>query len=214
MSTPKQKKKNKKDDTTKSRGMIVVPYVEGVSEHVARDMNNYNIATAMKPHTTLRNLLVHPKDKREPLNSTDVIYSIPCKNCDQAYIGETGRKFGKRLEEHKSEAEKLSANVRTRANRKASQSTVNKSAISDHVVDTNHVIDWEEAKIVGKESDRYKRWIKEAISIRKQGNTMNRDEGQYNLSHVFDDLLKETSSGNPVAKKLATPAVDRSSFQQ
>ncbi len=47
---------------------------------------------------------------------------------------------------------------------------------------------------------------KEAISIRKQGTPMNRDEGQYNLSHVYDDLLvdKRTrntfAAGNTVAK--------------
>ena len=94
-------------------------------------------------------------------------------------LSETGRKFGKRLEEHRVEAEKLSTGIKTRATRKFSQSVVNKSAISDHAVDNNHLIDWDEAKIIGKESDRYKRWIKEAIAIRKQGTTMNRDEGQY-----------------------------------
>ena len=52
-----------------------------------------------------------------------------------SYIGETGRKFGKRLEEHKAEAEKVASNIRTRASRKVSQSTVNKPAITDHVVE-------------------------------------------------------------------------------
>ena len=56
-------------------------------------------------------------------------------------------------------------------------------------MDNNHLINWDEAKIIGKKRDRYKRWIKEAIAIKKQGTFMNRDEGQYQLSHVFDDLL-------------------------
>ncbi|XP_072048673.1 ATP-binding cassette sub-family C member 5-like [Amphiura filiformis] len=73
----------------------------------------------------------------------------------------TGRKFGKRIEEHRAEAEKAGATVRTRASRKASESKVNKSAITDHVMDKDHIIDWEEARVVGKEADRYKRWIKE-----------------------------------------------------
>ena len=61
-------------------------------------------------------------------------------------------------------------------------------------------IDWDEARIINKEGDRYKRWIKEAIASRKQDTTMNWDEGQYQLSHVFDDLLKK-SSDNLVAKQ-------------
>ena len=100
---------------------------------------------------------VHPKDKRDPLNTTEVIYCVPCKNCKKAYIGETGRRFRKCFVEHRAETEKVATNVRTRATRKASQSTVHKSALTDHVVDFNHVIDWEEAWIVGRKSDRFKR---------------------------------------------------------
>ncbi len=42
-------------------------------------------------------------------------------------------------------------------------------------------ISWDEARIFGREIHRCKRWIK-AITITKQGATMNRDEGLYNLS--------------------------------
>ena len=143
MSTPKPKKvkPKKKGDASRSLGMVVIPYVEGLSERFSRVLKSYNISTAMKPHCTLRNILVHPKDKRDPLNTTDVIYSIPCKNCNTPYIGETGRKFGKRLDEHKAESERAVTSVRTRASRKDSQSTINKSAITDHVMDKYHVID-------------------------------------------------------------------------
>ena len=170
----------------------------------------------MKPHTTLRSLLVHPKDKRDPANTTDAIYEIPCINCNLCYIGETGRKFNTRLEEHKSEVNKVSGTVTTRVGRKESLTTTHKSAITDHVVDKNHVIGWGEAKIIGTEQDRYKRWIKEAIEIRKKGGTtMNRDEGQYFLSHIFDKILMKkkhpisrstgnTESGNTVARRQST----------
>ena len=169
----------------------------------------------MKPHCTFRQMLVHPKDKRDLLITTEVSYCVTGKNCKhgkKTSIGEPGRKFGKRLE-HRAETEKVATNVRTRATRKASQSTVHKLAITDmtdHVVDFNHVIDWEEARIVGRKSDRYKRWVKEAIAIMKQGTTMNRDEGQYQLSHVFDDLLKK-SSGNFAATQQSTRAVNSGS---
>jgi len=52
----------------------------------------------------------------------------------------------------------------------------------------NHVIDWENAKVIDREADKAGRLIREAIWIRKTDN-MNRDEGSYQLSHVWDKLL-------------------------
>ena len=104
----------------------------------------------------------------------------------------------KRLDEHKAEANKV-ANINSYQGHEESiaQSTVHKSAITDHVVDGqyNHVISWNGAKIVIRVIGT-KIWIKEAISIRKQGATMNRNEGQYNLSHVYDDLLVDKRPRN------------------
>ena len=37
-------------------------------------------------------------------------------------------------------------------------------------------------------------WVKEAIEIRMQVTTMNREKGQYPLSHNFDNYLKKSSS--------------------
>ena len=52
------------------------------------------------------------------------------------------------------------------------------------------IVDWEGAKFVDRESDWRTRGIKEMIWIRKTKDSMNRDEGQYRLSHIYDDLLK------------------------
>ena len=50
-------------------------------------------------------ILVHPKDKQEKEDLTEYVYKVPCANCDKTYIGETGRKFGVRLQEHRTEVE-------------------------------------------------------------------------------------------------------------
>ena len=50
------------------------------------------------------------------------------------------------------------------------------------------MIDWENAKVIDRESDKAGRLIREAIWIRKTDN-MNRNEGSYQLSHVWDKLL-------------------------
>ena len=96
----------------------------------------------MKPHSSLRKQLVHPKDKIDPLEKTDCIYEIPCKNYAYSYIGETGRKFTTCLKEHKKEVEKLESKNKnfTRQTRKQSVGEQNKSAIADHALQNNHVI--------------------------------------------------------------------------
>ena len=71
-----------------------------VSEAVARIMRKHNVPVAMKPYKTLKTVLVHPKDKQEK-DLTECVYKVPCANCDKTYIGETGRKFGVRLQEHR-----------------------------------------------------------------------------------------------------------------
>ena len=49
----------------KNKGIVVIPYVAGLSEKVSRVLKKHNISTAMKPYNTIRNILAHPKDKQE-----------------------------------------------------------------------------------------------------------------------------------------------------
>ena len=169
--------------------MVVLPYISGVSEKLARIFKKRAIASAMKPHVTLKNLLVHPKDKTDPKEG---VYTIDCAGCEKKYVGETKRKLKVRVKEHRTEAEKVSqGSVYTRDRKRQSQSEMWGSALTDHSVKENHLIDWESAKIVDKERENQARGIKEAIYIRKIPN-LNRDEGRYHLSHLYDDLLGVT----------------------
>ena len=201
----------KKDNAKKSRGYVAIPYVEGLSEPATRIFRKHDIATVMSPHTTLRKLLVHPKDKRDPLSTTGCVYEVPCINCNKSYIGETARRLDTRLKEHKKETEKLELSKRnfTRTTRKQSESEQSKSAIADHAVQRNHVINWQDAKVLDKECDRDVRHIKEAIWIRRRApSTMNRDEGAHFLSHVFDPLLTTdtpTSGDHRRSRRLDLP---------
>ena len=109
-------------------------------------------------------------------------------------MGETGRAFGVRLAEHQKDVEKFERKPYTRAARADSTTELQKSAITDHVVDTNHSIEWDNAKIIDRESDKTTRWLKEAIWIKRRGNkTINRDEGAYKLNSIFDQLITTPS---------------------
>ena len=178
----------------KSNGLAVLPYVTGVSEALNRTFRKYNISTAMKPHMTLRQLLIHPKDKVESMKRCGVVYSIPCANCENVYIGETGRKLETRLREHQEDVEKNTVGVATRSRRKESATELHKSALTDHAAAHNHIIDWNKTKILDRDSETIKRGIKEAMWIRKT-KTLNRDEGRHHLSHAYDALLTANRQG-------------------
>ena len=56
---------------------------------VREGMCPLRIKAVFKPQRTMRNLLVHVKEKTPLENQREVIYEWPCKDCDLKYIGET-----------------------------------------------------------------------------------------------------------------------------
>ncbi len=111
---------------------------------------------------SLRKLLVHPKDKRNPADTLGVVYSIPYIDCNKVYVGETGRQFGVKCTEHRKKADELSNQHFTRKQHNTSESILHKSAISDNVSQNNHNIDWNNAKILAKEDQWTSRHIRES----------------------------------------------------
>jgi len=73
---------------------VVIPYVKGLSEAVSRIFTKFGVSVTSKPFKTIRNELVHPKDKVQYEELSECIYQIPCKHCDKVYVGETGRNLG------------------------------------------------------------------------------------------------------------------------
>ena len=180
--------KSKPDNAEKSKGMVVIPYVGGLTEKLQCIYRKHKISTAVKPHRTLRSYLVHPKDKIEDKKKSGVVYCIPCGNCDSKYIGETGRPLGVRIEEHRKEADKISARNYTRSARRTSEQEQHKSAITDHVVSKNHVMNWEQCKVIAREEQKFQRWVRVGIHIRRTNPNMNRDEGCYHLSNIWNQV--------------------------
>ena len=72
---------------------------------------------------------------------------------------------------------------------------MHKSAITDHMTQQNHIVDWAGAKFIDRDPDWRTRGINKAILIRKTKDSMNRDEGRYRLSHICDNLLKGHPGG-------------------
>ena len=139
---------------------LVVPYYQGLSESVKKTCNKYGVQVYFKGDVTIKNLLMAPKDQDPMLKRSGVIYKYSCDRveCDEEYIGE----FGERFKEHQKVP----------------------SPIFDHYTTTGHNIKLENFSIVRKEDHNLKRAIKEAMYIRANDPSLNRNVGKYHLPHI------------------------------
>ena len=138
-----------------------------VSEHLKRIFREHNVEAHFKSGQTIRQFMGTPKGRTPKENLCGVVYHIQCKDCDNTYIGETGRQLKTRVKEH----------------RKPSSSGYD-SAVYEHSTTQGHRINWDNIKILGTEDRDLARKVKEAIHIRRHNPQMNRDRG-YNLPPVF-----------------------------
>ncbi len=132
--------KRRKEVKDKNKGLVVIPYIPGISELFSRVIKKHNVSTTTRPHITVRSLVVHHKDMRSMDQTTGIGNKIPCTDCDKAYKCETSRMFKNRKEEHKEESDEASLKHYTRGSRKRSEKEFNKSSITDHVSQNNHTM--------------------------------------------------------------------------
>ena len=164
-------------DTCKA--VVVVPYIRHFSESIRRILSLLGIRTYFRPYHTLRQVLVKLKDQVPVQQRAGVIYRIPCKDCPEVYVGQTGRTLAHRLKEHK---------------RTLTSGNLAQSAVAEHATQQSHAIDWECATVIDTEQPFHRRCTLESWHIRSETNAMNREEG--NLPPVYDLLIHRPHSTN------------------
>ena len=92
-----QKMPNKPKEEPKTT--VVLPYIRHLLEGIRHILSRLNIRTCFKPLRTLRNVLVHPKDRIPMLRQKGVVYRIQCQDCGSSYIGHCTLEH--RVKEHK-----------------------------------------------------------------------------------------------------------------
>ena len=127
---------NKKNKTTHNTNSIkkpytVEPYMKGLSESCKNICRRHDIEMHFKGVNTIRQLLVHLKDKDNILKKSGVIYRYKCGrvDCEDEYIGESDRTFAERLRKH----------LRS------------PSPIYDHYKTTGHEVSLDNFSIVGRD---------------------------------------------------------------
>ena len=165
----RNKKKNTRMQTTSKKPYIVVPYMKGLSETCKTICRRHGIDMHLKGNNTIRQLLVHPKDTDDILKKSGVIYRYRCDrvDCGEEYIGESGRTFAESFRKH----------LRS------------PSRIYDHYKTTGHEVSLDNFSIVGRDDQSMTRLIREAMLIRVNDPSLNRNIGKYQLPHIWDEVL-------------------------
>ena len=70
-------------------------------------------------------------------------------------VGETGRKFGVRLQEHRTEVESNSKRAFTKSRRASSLTELNKSTLTDHATQENNMINRSQATVIDRARSTY-----------------------------------------------------------
>ena len=155
------------------KSYMVLLYVKGLSESIKNVGKKHGIQTYFKGGNTIKSLLMTPKDKDHITKKSVIIYRFKCKrvDCKDEYIGELSRTFGDRYKEH------LKA----------------PSPIYDHHNIRGHETSIENFSIVGREDQNLIRAIKEAIYIRVNSPSLNKNIGKYHLPHIWDEVLLNSS---------------------
>ena len=164
---------NTRGKTGNQKSYMVLPYVKGLSESIKNVGKKHGIQIYFKGGNTIKSLLMTPKDKDHITKKSGIIYRFKCKrvDCEDEYIGESSRTFGERYKEH------LKA----------------PSPIYDHHITTGHETSLENFSIVGREDQNLTRAIKEAIYIRVNNPSLNKNIGKYHLPHIWDEVLMNSS---------------------
>ena len=162
---------NTQDQTIK---FATVPYIENLSHKLINLFKTYsNIKIAQYNIITNRINFTPLKDKLHPLLNSNVVYSIPCKDCNNVYIGQTSQLLKKRLTLHKSD-------VKLRPER---------CALARHSHDTGHSFGFDDVKILELENNSFTKSFLEMCHINNHDNTVNSRTDINRLSTFYKYLL-------------------------
>jgi len=152
-------------------------YIKQLSEKLKKTLETEEIKISFKNENTIKKIFFTSiKDKTPLLWRSNVIYRIPCENCNKSYIGQTGRYLKKRLDEHKRSIRKPITNPKT--------------ALAEHSRSCNHNFDFDGVEVLDQQSYLNKRTIHEMCHI-KMNDTVNFRTDVQNLNVCYNYILNK-----------------------
>lgn len=158
---------------------VSIPYVSGLFESLSRILSKYNIRLVGTNNSDLSFLFDSGKDKLPLENRSNVVYKIPCDDCNGVYIGQTYRQLRTRVKEHK-------YNIKEDVSRH--------TALTKHVTNHNHSFGYDNISILDEEPRSYKRLLLEMCNIVGHSNSVNLRQDIQHLSNIYSSAVDKKRS--------------------
>lgn len=155
-------------------GFIVLPYIRNLTPKLTSLFKD-KTRIAHKTILTIKSVFTNVKFRIPDKLKSDIIYKIPCKDCNMIYIGQTSQTLHSRIISHKSDCRNDNKQL--------------SSALTQHVHSTKHDIDYDSANILDSEHNYNKRLFLEMCNIQTSPNTMNKRTDTSNLSNIYTYLI-------------------------
>ena len=170
METERNERKELVEENENYRGVVSIPYVQGLSEQVKRVARKRNFRTAFRRGRKVRRDIKSQQPLRDKRKA--VVYKIPCKCNKAVYVGETWRLFGTQRKEQESKVRLTGEDIRN-GRLDAAREWMGKEdgGLARHSVDCGSGIDWGEARVVACEYGLQQRKAREGVeSLRERSN--------------------------------------------
>lgn len=162
------------DGVQHQKRVLILPHIEGFTRKLAKILKTENTLVALQNIRTTKSLYTKLKDKTSITSQSNIVYRIPCTNCDLVYIGETKRTLSKRITSHKSDSKRK----------------ITACALAVHENQTGHHMDYSNIKILEFESKMWTRKYLEMIHIIQEPNSMNNRRDVEDLSSIYANLVE------------------------
>ena len=149
----------------------------------------HGFRVANETENRVRDLISNAKTPLGKKN-TNVVYDIPCKREDHGYTGETDRKWESREKEHQDKVrltmQDIEAGNTERATRRMNEGD---GGLAKHASTCPQGIDWERARIVGREQRWTQRKLLEGIETLRKKNEGRVPLNSYNKLEQWQPVL-------------------------
>jgi hypothetical protein len=170
---------NPRDNTENAKYLKFeyIPHLSRKIEELFKNIENSKIV--FYNNKRIHNLFTRVKDKDPVPIQSNLIYKINCKTCTGCYIGQTRQYLKERVSQHRGDCKITNINK------------PNKTALATHHFqeDEIHHFDFDNPKIIDKESQWLKRNISEMIQIELHTNSINFRTDTKKLSPFYKNLL-------------------------